>query len=575
MLIRHIIILILFPLSFSETWADENRITNWPNGILQSECKVVRGKLNGIKTSYYQSAKKHSEVEYKDDKENGKEIKWRENGTKESECEYKLGKKNGKAITLYENGGKKTECEYRDGDINGMFVQWHLSGVKESESEYRNGKKNGKETTWYLNGTKESECEYKLGKMMGKKTGYFLNGSKEFECDYREDERNGKQISWNDKGIMIGEIEFKNGAMNGKTINWNEDGVKSKEMEYKNGDLNGLYTMWYGNGQKKEEYEYVDGKKFGKSISWYENGAKRIEVEFRNNSRNGMESKWNDKGVMLSEVEYKNGLKNGKSTEWSPDGKVVLEQEYKNGEMIKNYLTAMPIESVKNNKVTEEGDNNLKPAGDKPKEEKLSGKDNSNDKNQAKTKLGPEEVSNNLTANELEVLENSNIGKLLRKSSRLIGGSIFIDIKESYLVIHCKDKKIGIVFNEDQSKILKSSFDTYKEVISKPSDLKENPNGLITSIGTIKVKKVFTLFNDKENEIEIKEATVFLLVSNQGENLEKPIYTVSIPKLKSIKDQIVNENTQRCEFQATEIENVSKAIVTKIDLEKQLLLESK
>lgn len=585
MFFKYILIAIIFSIfGFSPILADEPRIVYWPNGVKKAETKIVKGKRNGLSTEFHQGGNKSREVEFKDDKENGKEMRWSERGTKIFEVAYKLGKKNGKEISWHENGSKSSEKEYKDGIEFGLSTSWYPTGAKSSEADFRNGKKTGKATKW------------------------FENGSIDIQCDYIDDIRNGKEIKYDEKGNLVYETEYKDGLKNGKAIEvifrennqtenpggqvkYKEDPriyrptgmpvaekkemvpLEKREMVYKNGDLNGLFTVWYLSGAKKSECFYANGKKSGKHTEWFENGTKQLELEYLNNTRNGIESKWNSNGVKLSEIEYKDGLKNGMTTIWDADGNKTTEQEYKNGEVIKNYLAPMLAREPKNENPTETPPKAHVVPTEESKQVNLVEKEVVQEKNQPKVAV--EEIKITLTPQEIELLENSNLGKILRKTSLLKGNFIFTDPKESYIIFHGKDKKLGFVLNEAQSSVLKSSFIKYQDSLINAPENKEIANNTINSIGNIKIKKVLILNNDQLNELEIKDATIFFQTTAQGESLDKSTYIIVIPKLKSLKEQIVTESTQRLEFLAKDIEKINKAIETKLSLEKQLQIEVK
>ena len=155
---------------------------DWSDGVLYlNNCIMYEesykdGKLDGKRTTWYQSGEIKSEVHYLLSKRQGEDTTWYENGQKKAQNHYINGKKEGKSTTWYKNGQKKSEVNYKDNTKDGKKTEWYGNGQKKSEGNYKPGNagftvfypvhKEGKFTTWHENGQIKSEVNYKDGKFI-------------------------------------------------------------------------------------------------------------------------------------------------------------------------------------------------------------------------------------------------------------------------------------------------------------------------------------------------------------------------------------------------------------------------
>lgn len=453
---------------------------------------------------------------------------------------------------------KILEANFKNGKFDGNVIAWGEDGAKREEKVFKDGLLNGTSTTWIGNNLKISGQDYQNGKLNGKSILWNKNGVKITEVVYKDNLQNGITSKWNDNGIKVFEAQFKNDKLEGKTTKWDKNGLKLSEVEFKNGMRNGISKAWFKDGSKETESIYKDDKLNGRFIEWDQYGNKLSDVIFNDDSPiNGKLTEFYSNRVKKSEIEYKDGKRNGKALFWKENGVKNGEYEY-----VDDYLKGKEIVRT---------ENNLKPSFNQLKR---------NDSHVEKDSK-PEEIKNeikndlnsNVTDEDIESILNNVLSKILRKSTKTLGSSIFIDGNEAYITVYNDLKKLGFVLNEEQVKVLKTSIDGYKETLKKPIDAKENPNGLISSNGNFKTKKVLVRNYEIENDTDIKEATIFFQVSNQGEYKDNLAFIIVIPKIKNVHGLTITEGTQRCVFLAKDIEKISKIIETKMDIDKQLLQE--
>jgi antitoxin component YwqK of YwqJK toxin-antitoxin module len=69
---------------------------------------------------------------------------------------FERGKMNGLKTTYYKNGDKKSEEQFVNDQRNGLKTTWFRNGNKSLEVNFSDNLKEGLETTWYVDGNKKS-----------------------------------------------------------------------------------------------------------------------------------------------------------------------------------------------------------------------------------------------------------------------------------------------------------------------------------------------------------------------------------------------------------------------------------
>ena len=192
--------------------------------------------------------------------------------------QLKAGKLEALKTDWYESGEKKSETNWKNGAQDGLFTFWHENGQKKGQENWMDGKLDGLSTFWYENGTKETEGHFKSGKPIGLQTFWYENGTKERQVNYKNGKIDGLNTSWYENRQKRTEGNFKDGKLDGISTFWHKNGQKGFENNYKSGVLHGLSTFWYEDGTKETEGNYKKGKLDGLSTSWYKNGQRKVVV---------------------------------------------------------------------------------------------------------------------------------------------------------------------------------------------------------------------------------------------------------------------------------------------------------
>jgi antitoxin component YwqK of YwqJK toxin-antitoxin module len=566
------------------------------------EANFINGKFDGKIMAWGEDGAKREEKVYKDGLLNGTSSTWIGNNLKISDQEYQNDKLNGKSFLWNKNGVKIAEVVYKDDLQNGITTKWNDYGIKVSEANFKNDELNGKLTLWNEKGIKIFEGYYKDGKLNGKKVEWNVQGIKIFEGEYKNDLLNGLSAQWDEAGIKKLEAKYIDGKLNGIGIIFGNNGKKTKEGHYLNDKVNGLFTVWDEDGNKIKEENYIEGKLNGLATVWDKQGNKILEAEYKDGNNvgkatfwfdgikvkadvkngilNGQSSKYNELGAMIEEAYYLNGKLEGKLTKWDDKGTKISEEEYKNDKL--------------NGRAMVWDQNGDKVSEVEYVDGKLNGKEIVRDNSQKsllddinknrvilKQEFRPDEakdfsskeLKNNSVIKEEEFVNVQPLSKILIESKKTLGASIFINTDESYIVVYETYKKLGFALNEAQSKVLKTSIESYTEALKKISNQKENPSGEFSTFGNIKVKKVLVRAGDSEHEHEIKEVNLFLQLSSQGEYKESPVFIIVLPKIKTFSGINITESTQRLVFSSKDIEKIQSVIDNKMSLDKQLLQE--
>ena len=86
------------------------------------------------------------------------------NGSEVKSLKNNNGKLDGLRTDWYENGQKEYEGHYKAGEPDGFWTYWHDNGQKELEGNCKNGEKDGLVTEWSKKGKKIYAGNFKNGK---------------------------------------------------------------------------------------------------------------------------------------------------------------------------------------------------------------------------------------------------------------------------------------------------------------------------------------------------------------------------------------------------------------------------
>ncbi|WP_430401173.1 hypothetical protein [Flavobacterium sp.] len=211
--------------------------------------KIKSLRFYKVKTEYvdvffYESGKKKSIGQAKNNQCHNKYIDWYENGKQKWVRQYNLGNQIGKSIMYRENGNFEKQF---DNDKNEMTDYWE----------------NGKPKFKFI----ENKLQYY----------YYLNGNLFEKYDkIKEDEYNVKYFNENGKLVLSGlykkNILYKDSRKyTGKIICYFNNGKISDFEEFINGSPTGRCYGYYGNGNIKYDNEFENGKAI-LSKYYYESG---------------------------------------------------------------------------------------------------------------------------------------------------------------------------------------------------------------------------------------------------------------------------------------------------------------
>ena len=234
--------------------------------------KIKSLRFYKVKTEYtdvffYESGKKKSIGQAKNNQCHNEYIDWYENGKQKWIRQYNLGNQIGKSIMFRENGNLEKEF---DNDKKEMTDCWE----------------NGKPKFKFI----ENKLQYY----------YYLNGNLFEKYDlFGEDEYNVGYFNENGKAVFSG--FYKNNIL------------------YKdNSKYNGKIICYFNNGKISHFEEIINGSPIGKSYGYYGNGILKFDIEFKNGKE------------LISKHYYENGKlnsirdrKNKTDTEWDENGKLI------------------------------------------------------------------------------------------------------------------------------------------------------------------------------------------------------------------------------------------------------------
>jgi antitoxin component YwqK of YwqJK toxin-antitoxin module len=181
-------------------------ISYFENENIDTKGKIIKGKPQGLWTSYYEDGKKREELFFENNTSKLMSF-WTQEGT----LSVKDG--NGKYYLFYENGRLQIEGNFKNGLKEGEWRSFYENADDLEKNIYKDGKLNGLSEAWYENGVAQV-------------TGIFIN-----------DKREGEWIWYSENGNVTSIVNFINGKKEGTQKFWNNFNTLLKEEIYKNGEL--------------------------------------------------------------------------------------------------------------------------------------------------------------------------------------------------------------------------------------------------------------------------------------------------------------------------------------------------
>ena len=126
----------------------------------------LKGKKEGLWTTYYTGGQKKSEISYLQDEKNGYAVIYFENGNIAEEGIWLVDKWVGKYKSYYENGKLFYSWNYNNkGTRSGYQQYFYKNGEIKIEGEWLEGKETGTIREYYSSGTIKAEKKFNEGKV--------------------------------------------------------------------------------------------------------------------------------------------------------------------------------------------------------------------------------------------------------------------------------------------------------------------------------------------------------------------------------------------------------------------------
>jgi len=247
---------------------DYNKIdtTFYENKKVKS-LRFYKAKTEYLDVNFYETGKRKSIGNVKDNQCHNEYIDWYENGKQKWIRNYNLGNQIGKNISYFENGNLK---------------QVYDNDTKESTDYWENGKAKFK----FIEKVSQS-YHYYNGNFFEK---YSKKLKDEYDVEYFNE--NGEMVF---SGLYKGNILYKDNIKhNGKIICYFNNGKFSLYQNVVNGIPNGKFFSSYGNGNLKYESEVINGKEIYFK-SYYENG----KVNFIRDGIKNTFTQWDENGEII------------------------------------------------------------------------------------------------------------------------------------------------------------------------------------------------------------------------------------------------------------------------------------
>ena len=229
--------------------------------------RLYKAKTEYLDVNFYESGKRKSIGNVKNNQCHNEYIDWYENGKQKWIRNYNLGIQIGKSKSYFENGNLEKEYD---------------NDTKESTDYWKNGKAKFK----FIEKVSQS-YHYYNGKFLEK---YRNKLKDEYDVEYFNE--NGKVVF---SGLYKKNIIYKdNLKYNGKIICYFNNGKISLSQNVVNGIPNGKFFSSYGNGNLKYESEVNNGKE-AYYKAFYENGKTHF---IRDGIKNTF-TEWDENGKLI------------------------------------------------------------------------------------------------------------------------------------------------------------------------------------------------------------------------------------------------------------------------------------
>ncbi|WP_310381541.1 hypothetical protein [Flavobacterium sp.] len=294
------------------------KINEWnyyyPTGILKIKENHIKGKQNGLNTSYSKNELLTSIINYTNDTING-------------------------LYEVYQNGRLSSQYNYVNGDQSGPYKAFYSNGSISNEGNFQNALLNFDTFSYWQNGLISKKESY-LNGMLTNSIIYNNKGEKENTIDYKN--RTGKFTTNYNNGTILEVAEITNGQLNGKLLIKDKFNTLIMESEFINGVKHNLEKIYSQNGTIQLENNYYSGKLNGSYKVYDLAGNLRLTDEMTFGNENGKTTRFYHNKIKMNEYNQLNGLLEGESNYYNQKGELLLVIGYENNS-IKYYIKKSKI----------------------------------------------------------------------------------------------------------------------------------------------------------------------------------------------------------------------------------------
>lgn len=171
---------------------DGEHVSRYGKGQVRERRHYLKGKLDGVYESYYETGQLIVRISYKD------------------------GLRHGEAVSCYRDGTLREKCTFEKDKLVGEYTSYYETGqLREKENYNQYGKLEGEYLLYYRNGQLKEQEHFLDGKFEGDYVSYYKNGRIREKGSFRNDRREGPYVAFDRDGQPLEKANFKAGKLVG------------------------------------------------------------------------------------------------------------------------------------------------------------------------------------------------------------------------------------------------------------------------------------------------------------------------------------------------------------------------
>jgi len=202
----------------------------------------------------------------------------------------------------YENGEVQQTGYFKDGNLDSLWEYFNEDGTRYRSGSFFKGMQNGEWTDYYPDGQASAVGLYSMGRMQGPWSSFHENGKVRQRGYYSVDRLDSLLESFSSTGTPLSTGYYREGIPNGPWTYWYEDGKVYMEVEYVGEEPMHIQNMWTKDGKQVIK----DGN--GAYTEYYSTGEIMESGRYAQSTRSGSWRKVKPDGKMLQEGEYRSGV---------------------------------------------------------------------------------------------------------------------------------------------------------------------------------------------------------------------------------------------------------------------------